>query len=313
MPGQVQHGNAMAQAWLTANPAGGAKPLAIWSCWDEPMQGAVAALRQAGRTDVVTVSINGSPQGVQLVKDGDMTATVFQPAFEEGKAVFQAILDASAAGSAWPPKTIEIPGIVVTKDNVDKFLADHPNGSEALQQNRTHEGRLATGGPSDALIDIRGLSKHFGGEIALHEVDMDIQRGEVHGLVGANGAGKSTLIRCLAGVTVPDNGTITIAGQELRHGSPQAAETAGLAFIHQELNLVPHFNAIENILLGAPKVTRLGMIDWKRSSVSARAAAKRVGIKFSLEKRVSELSIAERWLVMISKALVREGLHDRHG
>lgn len=128
VPGQVQHGNAMAQSWLTANPAGGAKPLAIWSCWDEPMQGAVAALRQAGRTDVVTVSINGSPQGVQLVKDGDMTATVFQPAFEEGKAVFQAILDAIAAGSSWQPKTIEIPGIVVTKDNVDKFLADHPNG-----------------------------------------------------------------------------------------------------------------------------------------------------------------------------------------
>jgi len=128
VPGQVQHGNAMAQSWLTANPAGGPKPLAIWSCWDEPMQGAVAALRQAGRTDVVTVSINGSPQGVQLVKDGDMTATVFQPAFEEGKAVFQAILDAMAAGSAWTPKTIEIPGIVVTKDNVDKFFADHPNG-----------------------------------------------------------------------------------------------------------------------------------------------------------------------------------------
>lgn len=128
VPGQVQNGNAMTQSWLTAHPAGGAKPLAIWSCWDEPMQGGVAALRQAGRTDVVTVSINGSPQAVQLVKDGDMTATVFQPAFEEGKAVFQAILDAAAAGSAWTPKTIEIPGIVVTKDNVDKFLADHPNG-----------------------------------------------------------------------------------------------------------------------------------------------------------------------------------------
>ena len=178
--------------------------------------------------------------------------------------------------------------------------------SEALQQNRTLEGRLATGGPSDALISIAGLGKHFAGEIALHDVDMEIRRGEVHGLVGANGAGKSTLIRCLAGVTVPDHGTIAVAGAELRAGSPQAAEKAGLAFIHQELNLVPHFNAIENILLGAPKVTRLGMIDWKRSSVSARAAAKRVGIKFSLEKRVSELSTAERWLVMISKALVRK-------
>lgn len=128
VPGQVQNGNAMTQAWLTSHPAGGDRKLAIWSCWDEPMQGGVAALRQAGRTDVVTVSINGSPQGVELVKNGDMTATVWQPAYDEGKAVFQAILDAKAAGASWQPKVIEIPGIVVTRDNVDKFLADHPKG-----------------------------------------------------------------------------------------------------------------------------------------------------------------------------------------
>lgn len=126
VPGQVENGNAAAANWLTANPAGGEKKLAIWSCWDEPTQGAVAALRQNARTDVTTVSINGSPQGVQLVKDGDMTATVWQPAFAEGEAVFQAILDSIAAGDAWEPKTIEIPGVVVTKDNVDQFMADHP-------------------------------------------------------------------------------------------------------------------------------------------------------------------------------------------
>lgn len=126
VPGQVQNGNAIASAWLTGHPEGG-KPLAIWSCWDEPMQGAVAALRQAGRTDVTTVSINGSPQGVQLVKDGDLTATVWQPAYAEGSAVFQAILDSQAAGDSWKAKVIEIPGIVVTKDNVDKFIAEHPN------------------------------------------------------------------------------------------------------------------------------------------------------------------------------------------
>jgi ribose transport system substrate-binding protein len=127
VPGQVQNGNAIAQPWLTAHPPGG-KKLAIWACWDEPMQGAVAALRQAGRTDVTTVSINGSPQGLQLVKDGDLTATVWQPAYQEGKAAFGAVVDSIQAGKAWTPKTIEIPGVVVTKDNVDKFLTDHPNG-----------------------------------------------------------------------------------------------------------------------------------------------------------------------------------------
>lgn len=126
VPGQVQNGNALAQAWLTSHPEGGDKPLGIWSCWDEPMTGAVAALRQAGRTDVTTVSINGSPQALQLVKDGDMTATVWQPAYEEGKQVFQAILESMAAGDSWTPKVITIPGVVVSSDNVDQFMAEHP-------------------------------------------------------------------------------------------------------------------------------------------------------------------------------------------
>lgn len=126
VPGQVQNGNALAAAWLASHPAGGERKLGIWSCWDEPMTGAVAALRQAGRTDVVTVSINGSPQALQQVKDGDMTATVWQPAYEEGKQAFQAILDSMAAGASWTPKVITIPGVVVSADNVEQFLKDHP-------------------------------------------------------------------------------------------------------------------------------------------------------------------------------------------
>jgi len=148
--------------------------------------------------------------------------------------------------------------------------------SEAAGVGAVHGVPGANGIPH-AWIDIRSLGKHFAGEVALRDVDMGIARGEVHGLVGANGAGKSTLIRCLAGVTVPDEGKILVDGEELRLGSPQASEKAGLAFIHQELNLVPHFSALQNMLLGVPKATRLGLIDWKRSSRAARAAAERVG------------------------------------
>lgn len=126
VPGQVQSGNALAQAWLTTHPADSGKKLGIWSCWDEPTTGAVAALRQAGRTDVVISSINGSPQALQMVKDGDMTATTWQPGYEEGKEVFQAILDSMAAGDSWTPKIISIPGVVVSADNVDQFMKDHP-------------------------------------------------------------------------------------------------------------------------------------------------------------------------------------------
>lgn len=165
-------------------------------------------------------------------------------------------------------------------------------------------GSAHTGSP-DPWMQIRELTKTYAGEVALWEADLDIRRGQVHGLVGANGAGKSTLIRCLAGVTAPDRGQITIDGEELRQGSPQASEHAGLAFIHQELNVIPHFSALQNMLLGAPKATRFGLIDWKRSSVQARAAAERIGIRFPLETRVSELTVAERWLVMIAKAISR--------
>lgn len=160
-------------------------------------------------------------------------------------------------------------------------------------------------GSDGAWLQARGLSKHFGGARALSDVDIDIHAGEVHGLVGANGAGKSTLIRCLAGVTAPDEGVISIGGAPTPILTPRDAEQAGLAFIHQELNLVPHFSSLENILLGTPKVKRAGMIDWKRSSRAAHEAAARIGVQFSLSRRVDELSVAEQWLVMISKALVQ--------
>jgi ribose transport system ATP-binding protein len=168
------------------------------------------------------------------------------------------------------------------------------------------EGGSALARSPDVWMQIRGLTKSFAGELALDEANLDIKKGEVHGLVGANGAGKSTLIRCLAGVTLADRGRITIDGAELPQGSPQASEQAGLAFIHQELNLVPHFSALQNMLLGVPKANRFGLIDWRRSSTRARAAAERIGVHFPLETRASDLSVAERWLVIIGKALMRD-------
>jgi ribose transport system ATP-binding protein/L-arabinose transport system ATP-binding protein len=179
-----------------------------------------------------------------------------------------------------------------------------PGGSH--EREASGNGGFANARSPGGWMEIRGLTKSFAGEAALEEADLDIARGEVHGLVGANGAGKSTLIRCLAGVTIPDRGRVAIDGRELHQGSPQASEQAGLAFIHQELNLVSHFSALQNMLLGERKVTRFGLIDWKRSSIRARAAAERIGIQFPLETPVSELSVAERWLVMIGKALTRD-------
>ncbi len=154
-------------------------------------------------------------------------------------------------------------------------------------------------------LRVRGLSKQFGGAHALRDVDIDIHAGEVHGLVGANGAGKSTMIRCLAGLVNPDAGTAVVAGEEMSFSSPAEAERSGLAFIHQELSLVPHFSAADNIMLGAKVEKRFGLIDRRRTRKVAEAAAARIGIDFPLDRRASELSVAQQWLVTISKALVR--------
>jgi ABC-type sugar transport system ATPase subunit len=155
-------------------------------------------------------------------------------------------------------------------------------------------------------VQVKDLSKHFAGVYALSSVDLEIHRGEVHGLVGANGSGKSTFIRSLAGVLTPDEGKVFLDGKETLITQPSDAEKAGFAFIHQELNLVPYFTGIENILLGTKKPTRFGLIDWKKSEKIVEEVRDRVGINFSLTKRVDELSVAERWLIMISKALVSE-------
>jgi ABC-type sugar transport system ATPase subunit len=150
------------------------------------------------------------------------------------------------------------------------------------------------------------LQKHFGGIQALKGVDLDISPGEVHGLVGANGAGKSTLIKVLAGIEKPDAGSLSIDGVEVQLSGAQQAADLGLSFIHQELNLVPCWNALENIMLGAPKRTRFGVIDWRAIRVQVQPVADKVGIQFPLSSPVARLSPAEKWLISICRALVRK-------
>jgi len=155
------------------------------------------------------------------------------------------------------------------------------------------------------LLQVRGLAKHFGGVQALKGVDLDIGPGEVHGLVGANGAGKSTLIRLLAGVHRPDAGSIAVDGRTVTIADPQHASEMGLNFIHQELSLVPKFNAIQNMTLGLPKASRLGLITWGPVRRQVDEVARRLGAEFPLDVPVETLSVANQWLISIGRALIR--------
>jgi ABC-type sugar transport system ATPase subunit len=140
---------------------------------------------------------------------------------------------------------------------------------------------------------------------ALKGVDLDLRAGEIHGLVGANGAGKSTLIKILAGLESPDAGEISVDGVPVTIATPDQATALGLSFIHQELNLVPRMSALQNIMLGVPKASTFGLVDWRRVRQLVQPIATRVGIRFSLETPAAALSVAEGWLVSICRALVR--------
>lgn len=126
IPGYLQDGAQYASAWLASHPAGG-EPLAIWGCWDDPALGAISALRQQRRDDVKVYGVNGNADAIVAVQNGWMSATAWQQSFEEGKLLVRTIQEAIEAGDSWEPKAVEIPAIVVTTDNVEEFLSEHPD------------------------------------------------------------------------------------------------------------------------------------------------------------------------------------------
>ncbi len=153
-----------------------------------------------------------------------------------------------------------------------------------------------------AAIRIRSLSKTFPGQTALSGVDLDVRFGEVHALVGENGSGKSTLIKCLSGYHQPDPGSqLSIGGNSVAHGGARGA----LAFVHQDIGIVPTMTVAENIALGRGYVTRRGVyIRWKHQAEAARRALARLGRDdISPAVLASSLSPAAQSIVAVARAL----------
>ena len=165
---------------------------------------------------------------------------------------------------------------------------------------------LALAPGAGPLVSAEDVAKSYGGVQALKGVSLSITPGEVHGLVGANGAGKSTLIRMLAGLAQPDAGRILIDGQPTVIATPHRAADLGMNFIHQELAFVPGMTVIQNIMLGLPKASRFGMVNWGAVAREVAPVAARVGITAPLFASVKGLSTAEKWLVNICRALMRK-------
>lgn len=159
---------------------------------------------------------------------------------------------------------------------------------------------------SDYSISVRSITKVFAGVKALDNVSIDVMSGKVHGLIGANGAGKSTLIKILAGVYHPDEGQILIDGNEVKITDPATSTALGLSFIHQDLHLVEHFNVMQNMLMGEKKDTKLGLIDWKKSTQKIQKVLELVNFTKPLTTKAKDLSTGDQWLIAIAKALMHD-------
>ncbi|WP_226781177.1 sugar ABC transporter ATP-binding protein [Oceaniglobus trochenteri] len=155
-------------------------------------------------------------------------------------------------------------------------------------------------------LRVSGLTKRFPGVLALDDVSLEVHSGEVLALLGENGAGKSTLIKMLAGVYVPDGGTIETKGQERHFTSPADALAAGIKVVFQEIALVPEFTVAENIFLEDHLAGRFGKVGWREIRRRAAEIFERAGFDIDPDAKVRDLPISQQQLVEISRALAHE-------
>ena len=156
---------------------------------------------------------------------------------------------------------------------------------------------------SDAvLLQVEGITKVFPGTIALQNVQLMVNKGEIHALCGENGAGKSTLMNVIGGVFPPSSGTIYFDGCEIIPRNPKEAQEIGIGFVHQELSLCPHLTAAENIFMGRlPR--KNGLIDYKKLFADADEVLAQFCANFSSKNIVSGLTVSEQQLVEIAKSV----------
>ncbi|MCY4300825.1 MAG: sugar ABC transporter ATP-binding protein [Aestuariivita sp.] len=155
-------------------------------------------------------------------------------------------------------------------------------------------------------FSLQGVTKEFPGVRALDKASLDVEVGEVHGLVGENGAGKSTVVKVLAGVYQPDAGLVTIGGETLSPITPDTVHAAGVRFVHQELHLVPHFTVAESVFLGQERSGRLGLNTKAMREETEAFLHDMLGVDMPSSRLIRDLTTAERKLVQIARALIDE-------
>jgi simple sugar transport system ATP-binding protein len=168
------------------------------------------------------------------------------------------------------------------------------------------DGAGRAGGPPGSVLRAQGISKRFGGVVALDDVTFDVRSGEVHTLAGENGSGKSTLIKIIAGVETPDDGSIVVGDDAHAHLTPRQAIALGIQVIFQDFSLFPNLSVAENIAVSTYIAEHRRTVRPRDLRRIAAEVVSRIGVRLDLDAPVEELSVADRQLTAICRALAQE-------
>lgn len=156
----------------------------------------------------------------------------------------------------------------------------------------------------DNVIEMREITKIFGEFVANDHINLNVQRGEIHALLGENGAGKSTLMNMLAGLLEPTSGEIAINGKVVKIDSPSKAAQLGIGMVHQHFMLVDAFTVAENIILGS-ETTKNGVLDIKQAVHEIKQLSERYGLEVDPTAKVADITVGAQQRVEILKTLYR--------
>ena len=159
------------------------------------------------------------------------------------------------------------------------------------------------------LLEMKDIHKSFNGVSVLNGVNLNVNTGEVHALLGENGAGKSTLMNLLTGVFPWDGGEVVFNGEKISKTSVKESESMGIAFVHQELNLFNDLKVYENIFLNKEYKNKLGILDKKRMKKESRELFERLGVDIDPNELVGNLKTSKKQLLEIAKALFFDAKH----
>ncbi len=156
------------------------------------------------------------------------------------------------------------------------------------------------------VLELKGITKRFPGVLANDHIDLTLEEGEIHALLGENGAGKTTLMNILYGLYQPDEGEIIVRGKPIKVHSPSDAIAAGVGMVHQHFMLVPVFTVTENVMLGEENVKYGGVLDRKAAAEKIRQISEQYNLQVDPNAYVEDLPVGVQQRVEIIKLLYRE-------